>query len=163
MALSVRTFVAEHSLFSVRVDCKLLIVFDIAYDFVELHKLVRRGISVHIRFCLVDINIVTVRAEAVVRDKLVVLNGYVNAFLSAFVRFVFLKFGESCRRVLNPFNSSVSGCRTRKVKDVDVGCRRVSAGVSAVRLTAARTVSAVVSAVAARNKRGGHAKCHCSA
>ena len=163
MALSVRAFVAEHSLFSVRVDGKLLIVFDIAYDFVELHKLVRRGISVHIRFCLVDINIVTVRAEAVVRDKLVVLNGYVNAFLSAFVRFVFLKFGESCRRVLNPFNSSVSGCRTRKVKDVDVGCRRVSAGVSAVRLTAARTVSAVVSAVTARNKRGSHAKRHCSA
>ena len=154
MALSVRAFVAEHSLFSICVDCKLLIVFDIAYDFVELHKLVRRRVSVHIRFCFVEINIVTVRAEAVVRDKLIVLNSYVYALLSAFVRFVFLKFGESCRRVLNPFNSAVSGCRTREDKNVDVGCRRISA-VSAV--------SAVVSAAAARTKRGGHAKRHCSA
>ena len=155
MALSVRAFVAEHSLFSVRVDGKLLIVFDIAYDFVELHKLVRRRVSVHISFSFIEINIVTVRAEAVVRDKLIVLNRYVYALLSAFVRFVFLKFGESCRRVLNPFNSAVSGCRTREDKNVDVGCRRISA-VSVV-------VSAVVSAAAARTKRGGHAKRHCSA
>ena len=124
MALSVRAFVAEHSLFSVCVDCKLLIVFDIAYDFIKLHKFIRCRISVHIRFCFIEIDIVTVRTEAVVRNKFIVLNRYVYAFLAAFVRFVFLKFRKSCRRVLNPFYCSVSSCRSRENENVYAGFGR---------------------------------------
>ena len=131
MAFSVRAFVTEHSLLCVRVDRQPLLAFDVIYNFIKLHQFIRCRISVHIRFCFIEIDIVTVRTEAVVRNQFIVLDRYVYAFLAAFVRFVFLKFRKSCGGVLNPFYRAVSCCRSRKKKHVNAGFgRRRSSAVS---------------------------------
>ena len=123
-------------------------------NFVELQKVVRRGISVHIRLGFVKVNIVTVRAERGVRYQFARRNSDFNALFAALVLFVFFFFGKSLRCVFKPFYSPVSGSGTVEVKKTYFGFLR-----------SARVVAfaAVVAFIPAGNSRGGYAQRHSGA